>query len=168
MKTKFRKINFKIRKNNEKDKEWIKKFLRKRWGSEKIVSRGKVYYPSELSGFVAVKDKKYLGLVTYNVVKNECQITSLNSLKKRGGVGTALAEKVKKVAKKLNCKRLWLTTTNDNIDALRFYQKRGFSLKAVYPDAVTYARKKLKPEIPLIGDHGIPIRDEIELEFKLI
>jgi len=71
MKTKFRKINFKIRKNNEKDKEWIKKFLRKRWGSEKIVSRGKVYYPSELSGFVAVKDKKYLGLVTYNVAKNE-------------------------------------------------------------------------------------------------
>lgn len=163
MKKEFR---FKIRVINKKDGEWIEKFFRKHWGSEKIVSRGRVYYPGELLGFVAVKNEKYLGLITYHIVKNECQITSLNSIIKRRGVGTALVEKVKKVVKKLNCKRLWLTTTNDNTDALRFYQKRGFSLKAVYPGAVTYARKKLKPEIPLIGDYGIPLKDEIELEIN--
>jgi len=117
-------------------------------------------------GFVAVKNEKYLGLITYDIKKKECQITSLNSIVERKGVGTALVERVKKVAKKLRCKRLWLTTTNDNVDALRFYQKIGFSLKALYPNAVTYARKKLKPEIPLIGDYGIPLKDEIELEIK--
>ena len=34
---------------------------------------------------------------------------------------------------------------------------------AVYPDAVENSRQ-LKPEIPLVGNDGIPIRDEIELE----
>ncbi len=149
------------------DKEWIVKFLKKIWGSEKIISRGRAYYPGELAGFVAIKGKKYLGLITYHIVKNECQITSLNSIVEGRGVGTALVEKVKKVAKKLNCKRLWLTTTNDNVDALRFYQKRDFLFKRVYPGAVDSARKKLKPEIPLLGDYGIPIRDEIELEIIL-
>ena len=164
MKKAFR---FIIRAINENDREWTEKFFRKRWGSEKIISRGKVYYSSKLLGFAAVKNEKYLGLITYNIEKKECQITSLNSIVERKGVGTALVENVKKVAKKLRCKRLWLTTTNDNVDALRFYQKIGFSLKALYPGAVTYARKKLKPEIPLIGDYGIPLRDEIEVEIEL-
>jgi hypothetical protein len=51
--------------------------------------------------------------------------------------------------------------------ALRFYQKRGFSLAAVHRNAVDEARRKLKPEIPIIGLDGIPIRDEIELEMAL-
>lgn len=62
--------------------------------------------------------------------------------------------------------RLWLITTNDNMEALRFYQKRGFILSALYPNALEESRK-LKPEIPEVGLEGIPLRDEIELEFKL-
>ncbi|MGD8245715.1 MAG: hypothetical protein PVG25_02965 [Anaerolineae bacterium] len=62
--------------------------------------------------------------------------------------------------------RIWLITTNDNLAALRFYQRRGFSLVAVHPGAVDQART-LKPEIPAIGHSGIPIRDEIELELPL-
>lgn len=159
-----RKIKFTIRKMNKADREWAAKFLKEHWGSEKIISRGRVYYLTALSGFVAINSGKYLGLATYIVEKKECQITSLNSIVERKGVGTALVERVKKEAKKLKCKRLWLTTTNDDIDALRFYQRRGLSFKKIYPGAVTSARKKLKPEIPLIGDYGIPIKDEIEFE----
>lgn len=59
--------------------------------------------------------------------------------------------------------RIWLITTNDNLNALGFYQKRGFRIKAVYPGAVDEARR-IKPEIPLAASNGIPIRDEIELE----
>jgi hypothetical protein len=58
---------------------------------------------------------------------------------------------------------LRVTTTNDNLDALRFYQKRGFQIVAVRPGAVDESRR-VKPSIPVIGEHGIPIRDEIELE----
>jgi GNAT superfamily N-acetyltransferase len=130
------------------------------------VSRGKIYYPHKLPGFVAFDGKKYLGLITYRIGKNDCEIISLNSTIKRKGIGKALVERVKRVTKNLGCKRLWLITTNDNIDALIFWQKIGFSLKAIYPNAVSFSRK-LKPKIPKSGNYGIPIRDEIELEFKL-
>jgi hypothetical protein len=62
---------------------------------------------------------------------------------------------------------LWLISTNDNLNALKFYQKRGFSLVKLYKNAVNETRKKIKPEIPLIGENGIPIRDEVELEILL-
>ena len=104
-------------------------------------------------------------MITYNIKKNECEIVTLNSLIKKKGIGTVLVEKVKKIAKKMNRKRVWLITTNDNIDALCFWQRIGFVLKAIYPGAMSISRK-LKPEIPLIGHYGIPIRDEIELEFR--
>jgi hypothetical protein len=55
-------------------------------------------------------------------------------------------------------------TTNDNVDALRFYQRRGFRLAELHPGAVDEARARLKPEIPRVGDHGIPLRDELMLE----
>ena len=55
--------------------------------------------------------------------------------------------------------------SNDNPPALRFYQKRGFALVAVHANAVERSRQ-IKPEIPLIGRGGIPIRDEIELELR--
>ena len=58
--------------------------------------------------------------------------------------------------------RLLLVTTNDNIDALRFYQRRGLHILEVRPDGVARSRE-VKPSIPLIGSYGIPIRDEIVL-----
>jgi hypothetical protein len=58
-------------------------------------------------------------------------------------------------------------TTNDNVDALRFYQRRGFRLAALRTRAVDELRRRLKPTIPAVGEHGIPIRDEIELEIEL-
>jgi GNAT superfamily N-acetyltransferase len=93
-------------------------------------------------------------------------VLSLDSLREGRGVGTALLEMVKDAAREAGCDRIRLITTNDNLDALRFYQKRGFVLVALHRDAVTAARA-LKPSIPLLGDHGIPIRDELDLEFPL-
>ena len=54
-------------------------------------------------------------------------------------------------------------TTNDNLSALRFYQRRGFRLVKIWPGAVDAARKSLKPTIPQVGQNGIPIHDEIDL-----
>ena len=77
-----------------------------------------------------------------------------------------LINAVREAALSAACHRVWLITTNDNIQALRFYQRRGFELVAVHRDAIKESRK-LKPEIPEVGMHGIPLRDEIELELKL-
>jgi len=80
------------------------------------------------------------------------------------GAGTALIEAVGQLARQQGCTRLWVITTNDNVDALRFYQRRGFCLVAVHRGAVDRSRARLKPEIPAVGAYGIPLRDEIELE----
>ena len=162
----MKKLKFTIRKIKNSDKDWVRKFITKKWGSEKIIGDGKIYYPHKLPGFVAVSDKKYLGLITYAVKKDACELASFNTLKKRKGIGTALIKKTKKAVRRIGCKRIFLVTTNDNIDALRFYQRRGFILKKVYPDAIAVARK-IKPEIPIIGNYGILIRDAFELEIIL-
>jgi hypothetical protein len=83
------------------------------------------------------------------------------------GAEVALARRHNPLARDAGCTRLWLITTNDNVDALRFYQRRGFRLAALHAGAVDRSRTRLKPEIPEIGDHGIPLRDEIELELDL-
>jgi GNAT superfamily N-acetyltransferase len=118
-----------------------------------------------LPGFVAICENEPSGLITYHLDSAECEIVTLDSLKEGYGIGSALIEAVKREALNAGCARLWLITTNDNTPALRFYQKRGFAIKAVYPNALENSRR-LKPEIPEIGIDGIPIRDEIELEYR--
>jgi len=131
-----------------------------------IISKGKVYFPDQLPGFVAFQGGEKVGLATYNIEDGDCELVSIQSLQDGHGTGSALLREVKEAAKSAGCKRLWLITTNDNLRALGFYQKRGMSLVAVYRNAMEAARK-LKPQIPMMGQNGIPLRDEIELEMSL-
>jgi ribosomal protein S18 acetylase RimI-like enzyme len=133
------------------------------WGAEVVVAHGTSYHAAELPGFVALQDGELAGLVTYHIEGDGCEVVTLDSLSEGQGIGTALIEAVKDAGHAAGCRRLWLITTNDNLHALGFYQKRGFRLVAVRPGAVDEARK-LKPEIPWVGNDGILIRDEIELE----
>jgi DNA-3-methyladenine glycosylase I len=82
------------------------------------------------------------------------------------GIGTALIEAVADEAGKRGCRRVTLSTTNDNLHSLGFYQRRGFELVSIRRGAVTESRKR-KPGIPLLGENEIPLRDEIELELRL-
>ena len=92
------------------------------------------------------------------------ELVAINAFEKGRGIGTALIEAVVTTLRGFNTLRL--TTTNDNLDALRFYQRRGFRLSALRPGAMDEARK-LKPSIPAKGNYGIPIRDEIDLVLRL-
>lgn len=158
--------NFQIRETNHDDQEWIAQLLRNHWGSEKIVTRNQIHLAEKLPGWLAIREGAPAGLVLYHIDCQECEIVLLESLASRLGVGTALIDAVTKIAVKRGCKRLWLITTNDNLAAVRFYQLRGFTLAAVHRNAVDEARK-IKPEIPLSGMDGIPVRDEIEMEMLL-
>jgi len=155
-----------IRAVGKEDRPWALHLLQENWGSAVMVSRGKIHRAVELPGFIAVHNGEPAGLVTYNIAGKVCEITSLNSLVEGQGIGSALVEAVKDAAAEAGCQRLWLITTNDNTAVLRFWQKRDFKFVAVYPDAVEQSRR-IKPEIPLLGNDGIPIRDEIELEMIL-
>ncbi len=107
-----------------------------------------------------------MGLITYRFHEDQCEVISLNSLKESIGIGTALLDAVKDSVAKAGCKRHWLITTNDNLAAIRFYQRRGWELVAVHRGAIAESRR-LKPIIPEIGIDSIPIRDEIELELPI-
>ncbi|MFC3773383.1 GNAT family N-acetyltransferase [Paenibacillus sp. GCM10012303] len=131
-----------------------------------VVSRGRVHALDQLPGYAACVADEIKGLIMYNLQDDECEIVSLDSKLEGQGIGSQLIDAVVRRAQKSNCSRVWLITSNDNIKAIRFYQKRGFDLKAVHPHAITEARK-VKPSIPFIGFDGIPIRHEIEFEYRL-
>ena len=145
------------------DATWVSRFMVEHWGSPVVVSRHTTHRADQLPGFIAYHQGEKVGLITYHVEGDECEIVTINSIKPAMGVGAALINAVKDAMRQGGCRRIWLITTNDNLNALRFYQKRGFALVAVHRNAVDEARKQ-KPEIPLTGNDGIPIRDEIELE----
>jgi ribosomal protein S18 acetylase RimI-like enzyme len=159
-------MQLQIRPTAKIDQAWIEALLQKYWGSTQVVSRGQIHQADQLPGFVAVLWGQNVGLATYHLADRQCEIVTINSLVERQGIGTALIDAARAEAAKAHCARLWLVTTNDNLAALRFYQKRGFNLVRLHPNAVERSRQ-LKPDIPLIGRHGIPIRDEIELELEL-
>lgn len=148
------------------DHPWLKQFIQDRWGDEKVVVHQTIYYPAELPGWVVSGDDKNLGVLTYQINHPNFEIVTLDSLKEGIGIGTQLIQLARDEALKQGCQRLWLITTNDNLQALHFYQKRGFHLVALYPGAVDEARK-IKPSIPVIAENGCPIRDELELELIL-
>jgi ribosomal protein S18 acetylase RimI-like enzyme len=145
------------------DRDRVAGFCRLRWGSERAVSRGKVFRIDELPGFVALSDSEEIeGLVTYVAEGDECEVVSLDAVKEGAGIGTALLERAVEAARDAGCRQVQLITTNDNMRALRFYQRRGFRLVALNPGALERSRE-LKPEIPEIGMHGIPLSDELVL-----
>jgi GNAT superfamily N-acetyltransferase len=160
------KKQFDIREITTSDRPWMINLVEDRWGSNRVVTRGIIHEIKQLPGFIALFSGDRIGLLTYFISEDEFEIVTLDSLVEKIGVGTALLSKAREFAKQAGCHRIWLITTNDNMPALRFYQKRGFQLVAVHQNALDYSRT-LKPEIPLIGLDGIPLRDEIELELVL-
>jgi len=109
-------------------------------------------------------DGSIAGILTYVVDGESCEILTLHAAERWRGAGSALIAAVETLAAERACARLWVLTTNDNLDALRFYQRCGFRLARLRAGAVDDARRTLKPEIPVAGDHGIRIRDELILE----
>ena len=141
----------------------LRGFWIEHWGAEIIIVHNEVIRYDQVDGFVS---NDWDGLITFMVKGDECEITSLNSLREGKGIATALIDEVKREAKVNKCRRVFLITTNDNLHALGYYQRRGFELVAVHRGAVNKSRKT-KPSIPLIGENNIPLRDEIELELIL-
>ena len=145
------------------ERDWVEQFIIERWKAPHVVSRGRVHRPAELPGLLAVDGDSRVGLLTYRVEGDACEVVTVDALVEGRGIGTMLLDAAAEAARSNGCRRLWLITTNDNVRALGFYQRCGFSLAALHRDAVTKARR-LKPEIALVGQDGIPIRDELELE----
>jgi GNAT superfamily N-acetyltransferase len=155
----------KVRPREAADRPAVLAFLT-RHNSARVARRGELLEPLDYPALLAESYGEIVGMLTYvpDPGWEQCEVLTLHVTWQWHGVGTALLEAVEQLAAGHGCARLWLITTNDNIDALRFYQRRGFQLAAVHRHAVDDSRSRLKPEIPVTGAYGIPMRDEIELE----
>lgn len=157
-----------LRRFDATDLVWIRAELIHHWASTVIHSRDVAFQADELPGWIACDaDGVRVGLLTHTPMRVgcECEVITLSTSLQRGGVGTRLLEHAASQARAAGCTRIFLTTTNDNLNALGFYQKRGWRLVAVYAGAVDRARIT-KPCIPLLGFNDIPLHDDIELEFR--
>lgn len=152
-----------IRKIKADDIPWIKAIVTDCFGSPKVVSRGVLHDSGELPGFIAEEGSSRIGLLQYRIDNDECEVVILVSIERGRGVGTQLLKDVEDKATEAGCRRLWLITTNNNHSAMEFYRSAGWNQVAVHKGAVAEARK-LKPEIPLVDEMGVPIEDEIEFE----
>jgi ribosomal protein S18 acetylase RimI-like enzyme len=155
-----------IRPLADADRGWVESLIVDRWGDSVVVGRGGVWKPAELPGFAAFDDGQCAGLVTYEIDGEACEIVTIDALEEGKGIGTALLEAVVGIARETGCTRVQLLTTNNNLRALAFYQKRGFRLVGLVPGAIDEERKR-KPSIAEFDSAGLPIRDELHLELPL-
>lgn len=147
----------------EETRSQIKAFFTEQRGSSQMVTSTGVHDCSLLDGFyITNDDHEIIGLVTYHISSQTCEIISLDSLEEGKGIGSRLMQVVEERIAQQQCNLLTLVTTNDNEYAIRFYQHRGYTVSKVIPNAVELARK-IKPEIPLYNEKGVPIKDEIVL-----
>lgn len=152
---------------NDELRPVVLKILEAQWGGRMMVTLGNLFDAGELPGFVMRQaDGEVTGLVLYDDRGGDCEIAALYSGLEDKGNGSALLQAAIDAAKEKGCERVWLVTTNDNTRAIRFYQKRGFTLREVHINSLADARL-LKPEIPATGMDGIPLRDEFEFEKML-
>jgi GNAT superfamily N-acetyltransferase len=148
------------------ERDWLAEHLGLAWGSTTVVSGGRARDASLLPAVLCVDGEDLLGLATYEIAGGDCEIVTIEAFRRREGIGTQLLRAVLDEARARGCRRLRLITTNDNIGAQCFYARHGLRLVAVHGGAVDRARA-LKPEIPLVGEDGTEIHDELELELTL-
>ena len=148
------------------DRPAVDAFLRAH-GADLVARLGEVVDARRQPALIVASDGAIAGVLTWVLADGSMEVLTLHAAEPWTGVGTALVAAARRVAEASGARRLWLITTNDNVDALRFYQRRGFRLAGLHPGAVDLSRASLKPSIPEIGDHGIPLRDELELEIAI-
>lgn len=158
---------FSVRPAGCADRKAVTELLVSRWGATEMIVHGERIDAATLPALIAVDSGgSLLGAVTFAEREDGYEVVSLDAVDPGNGVGTALLESVFARARAETGARVWLVTTNDNIDAIRFYQRRGMRLVGVEVGAVDRARA-LKPQIPLVGDHGIEIHDELEFQYRI-
>ena len=151
---------------NEQNRPAVNQFIQELWFSTEMAIRGRLVDMTGLDGIAVFEENTIIGLLTYEIANEECEIISLDSKCENQGIGSELIKRVVEIVRGQGCRKLKLITTNDNINAIKFYQKRGFDMVHLYHNALEESRR-LKPSIPMVGEYGIPLMHEIEFEMQL-
>lgn len=148
------------------DRDEVAEFIERHWHSRMVMSGGRSWYPHQESGFIERRDGRIIGLLTYRIETETMEILTLNATLEGQGIGSSLMLDTIEKARNEGCRRIYLTTTNDALKAIGFYQRLAFRFAAVNVGVVDEARK-VKPQIPLTGERGIGIHDEIVMELSI-
>ena len=145
------------------DRHWVVRRLEIAFGGVTVARKGVLIDASVLPGFVAIDGRRPVGLLTYDVALNECEVVAIISTEGGRGIGRALMDAARNHAAAAGCRRLWLVTNNDNTRAFRFYQLWGMDLCAFYRHGAHRSRE-VKPALPERGAEGLPLDHELEFE----
>ncbi len=155
---------FSIKEKEEEHSMNIEELSRIFWGETEQIMFEMTLDVHKLPGYIAESEEDFIGFVAFETLEENMLIAALAVLPEfqRAGVGRALVHKVEEKARKLSKKNLLVSTSNDDLPALAFYQKIGFQIFAVERDVI-----KEKHERIILGFDLIPIRDEIKLRKSL-
>jgi GNAT superfamily N-acetyltransferase len=153
-----------VREATDADRAAARELFTRDFGRTKIVAFGEVMDIDSMPALVAAMYRDLSGALAYRLFGDALHIVALatDPMWQRSGVGGHLVAEAELLARRLKLSRLLVSTTNDNLPALYFYQRRGYRVSAMIPDSVI---KHTKQEVA--GFAGIPVRDEIQLEKRL-
>lgn len=147
-----------------KEKQQIRQIVKNFWGEPEQLTFNKTYTVTKLPACIAKTKRNIVGFISYTQTKNATLIVALGILPQHQntGIGKRLIAKIETEAKQHKKKRLLVSTSNDDLPALAFYQHLGFQITQVKPNVIA---QKHGTTLKGIGD--LPIRDEIRLQKQL-
>lgn len=155
-----------IRPTGPRDEAYVRAQVAEHWGEGELHSLGRWFDPSSLPGFIAEIDGQPAGHISLQHDERETEVVTLSASSASAGVGSMLLDVAEDLARAHGHQRIYLTATNDAMQTLQFYQRRGWRISGVNVGGMDAARAK-KPSIPRMGLHGVPLRDEIIFEYRL-
>ena len=134
------------------------------WGEVEVETFGRRHHVDTLSAFVACDEDEIIGVAGYSYEENAVNLVILAVMPRWQGRGVAhlLVSALIEIARAEHVERIILTTTNDDLPALSFYQRLGFVITKVLVGKMIEHHGGVEP-----GFDSIPVRDEIQLELKL-
>jgi ribosomal protein S18 acetylase RimI-like enzyme len=145
----------------DKEREKIQEFVKRFWGEEEQLTFDRNYIVAELPAYLAKSGSDIIGFVSFTELFDAIVIVALGVLPQyqNAGAGKSLIEKVEAEARRLGKKKLLVSTSNDDLPALAFYQSLGFQIYEVKPNVIAE-----KHGMVLKGIGGLPVRDELRLQ----
>jgi GNAT superfamily N-acetyltransferase len=153
-----------VREGTDADRPMVRDLLKRDFGRTQIVAFGDVMDVDQMPMLVAVAAADPSGALVYRQLGDALHIVALatDPMWQRSGVGGNLVAEAELLARRLSLSKLVVATTNDNLPALYFYQRRGYRLTDLVVNNIAAHTKK---EVP--GFAGIPVRDEVRLEKRI-
>jgi len=145
----------------DEEREKIRDFVQRFWGEQEQIAFDRRFMVAELSAYIGKVENNIIGFISFTEADDAVIIVALGMLPQyqSSGVGTSLIETVETEAKTLLKKRLLVSTSNDDLPALAFYQSVGFQIYEMKPNVIAE-----KHGIVLEGIGRLPVRDELRLQ----